>query len=74
MVVILIEQDSFGKHADIKRIPLVDIKSSKLNKRILYDDLILDFGDKNLLKLQITSGFRKQTLAMYEKLQELIGA
>lgn len=71
---IMIEQDKFGKHADIKRIPLADIKSSKYKKRLLTDDLTLDFGDKNLLKLQITSGFRKQTLAMYEKLQALTGS
>lgn len=66
---ILIEQDNFGKHADIKRIQLTDIKSSKLKKRILTDDLMLDFGDKNILKLKVTSGLRNQTQAIYEKLQ-----
>lgn len=71
--IIMIEQDNFGKHADIKRIPLSDIKSAKLNKRMLYDDLILDLGDKNLLKLQITSGFRRLTTSFYDKLQGIIG-
>lgn len=71
---IMIEQDKFGKHADIKRIPLVDIKSSKLKKRMLYDDLMVDFGDKNLLKLQVTSGLRNQTRALFEKLQNLTGS
>ena len=69
---ILIEQDNFGNHADIKRIPLEDIKSSKLNKRILYDDLMLDLGDKKLFKLQITTGMRRLTMSIYEKLQERI--
>jgi hypothetical protein len=33
---------------------------------------MLDFGDKNLLKLQITSGFRKQTQAFYEELDRYV--
>lgn len=69
---VMIEQDTFGKHVDIKRLPLADIKSSKFNKRMLYDDIVLDFGDKNVLKLQVTSGLRTQTQAMFEKLQSLI--
>ena len=70
--VIMIEQDNFGNHADIKRIPLSDIKSIKLNKRILYDDLMLDLGDKNLLKLQITAGLRRLTMSFFDKLQSYI--
>jgi hypothetical protein len=66
---VMIEQDNFGNHVDIKRIPLSDIKSIKLNKRILYDDLMINLGDKNLLKLQITSGLRRLTMSFYDKLQ-----
>jgi hypothetical protein len=69
---ILIEQDNFGNLADIQRIPLADLKSIKLNKRILYDDLMLDLGDKDLLKLQITSGLRDQTHGIYERLENYI--
>ena len=71
---IMIEQDHFGKPVDINRIPLADIKSSELKKKLLTDNLTLDFGDKNLLKLQVTSGLRTHTLAMYEKLQALTGS
>ena len=69
---ILIEQDNFGNLADIKRIPVSDIKSSKLNKRILYDDLMLDLGEKNKIKLQVTSGLRNHTKAIFERLQNRI--
>ena len=70
--IIMIEQDNFGNHADIKRIPLSDIHSIKLNKRILYDDLMLDLGEKNLLKLQITTGLRRLTISFYDKLKSFM--
>ena len=69
---IMIEVDSFGTPADIKRLPLTGIKSSKLKKRLLADDLILDFGEKKPMKLQVNAGFRNQTRALFEKLQDLI--
>jgi len=71
-MLVMIEQDSLGQHVDIKRLPLEDIKSSKFKKRMLYDDIVLDFGDKNILKLQVTYGLRKLTHSLYEKLQERI--
>lgn len=72
--IIMIEQDNFGNHIDIKRIPLSDIKSIKLNKRIFYDDLMLDLGEKNHLKLQITSGLRRLTMSFFDRLQSIIAA
>lgn len=68
---VMIEQDNFGNHADIQRIPLTDITAVKLNKRIMYDDLMVGLGDKNKLKLSSTAGLRRLTVSLYEKLQEL---
>jgi hypothetical protein len=69
---ILIEQDSFGDHADINRIPVADIKSTKFKKKFPFDQWQMDLGDNKRLDLFVNSGLRHLSSEIYEKLKELI--
>lgn len=67
---VMIEQDFMGKPADVKRVPLSDIKSSEYKKQWLLDSLILDFGKKKTVKLQVSYRLRPQTQAIFAGLQK----
>lgn len=67
---IMIEQDFMGKPADVKRISLTDIKSSKLKKGWLTDSLVLGFGKKKSMELRITFRLREQTQVIFAGLQK----
>ena len=67
---VMIEQDFTGKPADVKRIPLSDIKSSEYKKQRLLDSLILDFGKKKTVKLNVSYRLRPQTQAIFAGLQK----
>lgn len=67
---IMIEQDFLGKPADLKRIPLTNIKSSKFDKGWLTDSLVLDFGEKKPMELRVTFRLREQTQLIFAGLQK----
>ena len=67
---VIIEQDFMGKPADVKRIPLSEIKSSEYKKGLLTDSLVLDFGNKKSMRLQVTIRLRTQTQTIFAGLQK----
>ena len=67
--IIVIEHDFNGKPANVKRIELGKMKSSRYKKGLLMDKIFLDLGDEKLLPLRVSFRLRENTQAIYFALQ-----
>lgn len=58
---VIVDTTVWGKPADLRRIPLTQVKLVKCTEGLLTDDLVIDLGETAPLKVRVMAGKRQST-------------
>ena len=58
---VIVDTNMLGKPTDLRRIPLTQVKLVKCRQGLLADDLVIDLGESEPLRVRVFAGKRQST-------------